>query len=235
MKKTVLGLLVAGTMLSACNTSQNSTEVELVDELDSVSYALGTLISENTMSNFDQDIDIDIFLAAIRSHSTDTSAELLIPMDEANMIVQKYAYTKQQAKLMSEGQGNIDAGKTFLDANSTKEGVVTLPSGLQYKVIKEGSGAKPAANDQVKCHYTGSLIDGKVFDSSVERGEPATFGLNQVIRGWTEGVQLMSVGSKFEFYIPYDLAYGPEGRPPTIPPYSALVFEIELLEIVTGE
>jgi FKBP-type peptidyl-prolyl cis-trans isomerase FklB len=123
-------------------------------------------------------------------------------------------------------------GAEFLAANAKKEGVVTLPSGLQYKVITAGTGAMAVDGDQVTTHYTGKFIDGKVFDSSVSRGEPATFGVNQVIKGWTEALKLMPEGSKWELYIPYDLAYGAQGRPPQIPQYSMLIFEIELLDVV---
>ena len=123
-------------------------------------------------------------------------------------------------------------GEDFLKANQTAEGVVTLPSGLQYKVLKEGSGKKPKATDQVKCHYEGTLIDGTVFDSSYRRGEPAVFPLNGVIAGWTEGVQLMSEGAKFRFFIPFNLAYGENGAGNSIPPYAALIFDVELIEVL---
>ena len=143
-------------------------------------------------------------------------------VDEARqemMAAQKEQYAESIAK-----------NEAYLTEKTALEDVVTLPSGLRYKVIKEGKGDKPTAMDEVKVHYHGTLIDGTIFDSSVDRGEPVSFPLNQVIRGWTEGVQLMSVGSKYEFYIPQDLAYGPQGRP-GIPPYSTLNFEVELLEI----
>jgi len=121
--------------------------------------------------------------------------------------------------------------RNFLAENGKKEGVVTLPSGLQYQVLKEGNGKKPSATDQVVCHYEGTLIDGTVFDSSYKRKEPATFGLNQVIAGWTEGVQLMQEGAKYRFFIPYDLAYGERGAGAQIPPFAALVFDVELIEV----
>ena len=123
-------------------------------------------------------------------------------------------------------------GEDFLKANQTAEGVITLPSGLQYKVLKEGSGKKPKATDQVKCHYEGTLIDGTVFDSSYRRGEPAVFPLNGVIAGWTEGVQLMSEGAKFRFFIPFNLAYGENVAGNSIPPYAALIFDVELIEVL---
>lgn len=125
----------------------------------------------------------------------------------------------------------MEAGRNFLAENAKKPGVVTTASGLQYKVLREGTGAKPSEFGEVEVHYRGTLIDGKVFDSSYERGEPISFLLSQVIPGWAEGVQLMSQGAKYEFYIPYDLAYGAQGIPGVIPPYSTLIFEVELLKV----
>ena len=127
---------------------------------------------------------------------------------------------------------NLKAGQDFLEANKTREGVVALPSGLQYQVLKEGTGDKPSATDTVKCHYHGTLIDGTVFDSSVQRGQPAKFPLNMVIKGWTEGVQLMSEGSKWRFFIPADLGYGDRQVSAQIGPNSTLIFDVELLEIM---
>jgi len=128
-------------------------------------------------------------------------------------------------------KGLIEEGTNFLTENAKKEGITTLPSGLQYEVIAEGSGEKPKADSQVTTHYHGMLLDGKVFDSSVERGQPATFGVNQVIKGWTEALQLMATGSKWKLFIPYDLAYGDQGAGADIKPYSTLIFEVELLSI----
>ena len=125
----------------------------------------------------------------------------------------------------------ISGSQAFLAENGKKEGIVTLPSGLQYQVLKEGNGKKPSATDQVVCHYEGTLIDGTVFDSSYQRNQPATFGLNQVIPGWTEGVQLMQEGAKYRFFIPYKLAYGERGAGAQIPPFATLVFDVELIEV----
>lgn len=124
------------------------------------------------------------------------------------------------------------AGEEFLAANAKKEGVVVLPSGLQYEVITEGTGKKPGAADKVECHYEGTLIDGTVFDSSIKRGETATFGVNQVIKGWVEALQLMQEGAKWRLFIPYNLAYGERGAGEMIPPYSTLVFEVELIKVL---
>jgi len=129
------------------------------------------------------------------------------------------------------GKQAREDGEKYLAENALKEGVITLPSGLQYQVIKEGNGKKPKATDSVKCHYEGMLIDGTLFDSSIQRGEPATFPLNQVIKGWTEGLQLMQEGAKYRFFIPYHLAYGEAGAGASIPPYAALIFDVELIQV----
>ena len=154
---------------------------------------------------------------------------------EAQSLVQaffKEQEDKQRAAAAEAGKVAKAAGESFLADNAKKEGVVVLPSGLQYQVLKEGNGKKPSATDQVKCHYEGTLIDGTIFDSSYQRNEPATFGLNQVIAGWTEGVQLMSEGAKYRFFIPYNLAYGERGAGAQIPPFAALVFDVELLKVL---
>jgi FKBP-type peptidyl-prolyl cis-trans isomerase FklB len=152
----------------------------------------------------------------------------MINKRKANQILQDY-FTKQQDEMLNK---NLEAGKAFLEENKKREGVVTLPSGLQYEVINEGDGAIPKATDKVKCHYHGTLIDGTVFDSSVQRGQPAVFGVNQVIKGWVEALQLMSVGSKWRLYIPSDLAYGKQGAGGSIEPNTTLIFDVELLGIV---
>lgn len=143
----------------------------------------------------------------------------------------KYSYSELLNMLRQSVYETKEEGEKYLADNAKKDGVISLPSGLQYSVIKEGIGKKPKATDRVKCHYEGFLIDGTVFDSSVQRGEPAVFPLNGVIAGWTEGVQLMAEGAKYRFFIPYDLAYGPQGAGASIPPYAALIFDVELIEI----
>ncbi|MCR5151918.1 MAG: FKBP-type peptidyl-prolyl cis-trans isomerase [Prevotella sp.] len=135
------------------------------------------------------------------------------------------------ANAVKKGKSQREAGEKYLSENAKKEGVMTTPSGLQYKVLKEGTGKKPKATDSVKCHYEGMLVDGTVFDSSISRGEPAVFGLNQVIAGWTEGLQLMQEGAKYRFFIPYQLGYGERGAGASIPPFSALIFDVELISI----
>lgn len=157
--------------------------------------------------------------------------KFLIPREEAQVYLNVTSERIKHESLETQYAKAKEENLKYLEDNKSQEGVVALPSGLQYKVVKEGKGAKPVATDKVKVHYVGTTIDGKEFDSSVERGEPAEFSLNQVIKGWTEGIQQMSVGSKYIFYIPYDLAYGTEGRPGSIPPFATLIFDVDLLEI----
>lgn len=222
-------LLIAAVTFSACNSTSGNEEVELVDQIDSVSYALGLLTSENYNTQIGTELDANLIAEGIKDNYAggDTTNQPMIPLEEAEFIIQKYAFEKTQAK----SQGNLDEGLAYLEANKTKEGVVTLPSGLQYKVVKEGDGAQPTLDDKVVCHYTGTFIDGKVFDSSVERGEPATFQVKGVIKGWQEAIPMMKVGSKWELYIPPSLAYGAKENP-GMPANSTLVFKVELLDIV---
>lgn len=170
------------------------------------------------------DIFLSAFLAAVNEEET------IMDATAANAYFMSESEKVRKANMEAAYSNNKEAGIAFLEANKAVEGVQVTESGLQYKVVKMGKGKKPSATDRVKVHYHGTLIDGKVFDSSVERGEPATFGLNQVIPGWTEGLQLMPVGSKFTFYIPSELAYG-DRKTGEIEPYSALIFEVELLGI----
>jgi FKBP-type peptidyl-prolyl cis-trans isomerase FklB len=157
--------------------------------------------------------------------------KFLIPREDTRTYVDETSKRVKSASLEKQYAKEKEENLKYLEDNKSKDGVITLPSGLQYKVVKEGTGAKPAATDVVKVNYVGTTIDGKEFDSSVKRGEPAKFALNGVIKGWTEGIQLMSAGSKYIFYIPYDLAYGAEGRPGSIPPFATLIFDVDLLAI----
>ena len=161
-------------------------------------------------------------------HDVLNRKETAISHNEARDIVNQY-FAELEAKMNAE---NIEKGKAFLAENAKREGVVTLPSGLQYEVITEGTGIKPSANDQVKCHYEGTLIDGTLFDSSVKRGQPAVFGVSQVIKGWVEALQLMPEGSKWKLYIPSELGYGSQQAGEMIPPYSTLIFEVELIKVI---
>lgn len=198
---------------------------KLNNEIDSVSYSLGVNIGENIKTQF-PDIDLKNFEAAIKDVLDDNKKPSISGAD-AQKTIQEY-FTKQQAKA---SESVVEEGKKFLAENSKKENVVTLESGLQYEVIKTGEGAKPTLNDQVTTHYHGTLIDGTVFDSSVERGEPASFPVSGVIKGWTEALQLMNVGSKWRLLVPYDLAYGERGAGPKIGPFTTLIFEVELISI----
>lgn len=201
--------------------------------MDKVSYALGLGIGRQLAQMGASELNIDDFAAAIKD--VIAGNELKVSNREAQTIVQDY-FRKQEEKLNAEraekGKVAKAEGEKYLAENAKKEGVVTLPSGLQYMVLKEGNGKKPKATDQVKCHYEGFLIDGTVFDSSIQRGEPAVFPLNQVIAGWTEGLQLMQEGAKYRFFIPYILGYGEGGAGSSIPPYAALIFDVELLEVL---
>lgn len=201
--------------------------------MDKVSYALGLGIGRQLAQMGASELNIDDFAAAIKD--VIAGNELKVSNREAQTIVQDY-FRKQEEKLNAEraekGKVAKTEGEKYLAENAKKEGVVTLPSGLQYMVLKEGNGKKPKATDQVKCHYEGFLIDGTVFDSSIQRGEPAVFPLNQVIAGWTEGLQLMQEGAKYRFFIPYILGYGEGGAGASIPPYAALIFDVELLEVL---
>ena len=201
--------------------------------MDKNSYALGMSIAHNMMSSGIKSVEFDDFVAGVKAILT--GSEPAVSFEEASDLLNKYfaeieAEQKAEAEAMSAAMR--EEGETFLRLNAEKEGVVVLPSGLQYKVLEEGTGKKPSATSQVKCHYEGSFLNGMIFDSSYKRGEPAVFGLNQVIAGWTEGVQLMAEGSKYEFYIPYNLGYGEHGAPGAIPPYATLKFIVELIEVL---
>ena len=201
--------------------------------MDKLSYALGLGIGQQLAQMGADHISAEDFAAAIKDVLAGN--ELKVSHREAQTIVQDY-FTKQEQKLQAEraekGKVHKEAGEKYLAENAKKDGIVTLPSGLQYQVLREGNGKKPKATDSVKCHYEGFLIDGTVFDSSVQRGEPAVFGLQQVIAGWTEGLQLMQEGAKYRFFIPYRLAYGEGGAGQMIPPFATLIFDVELIEVV---
>lgn len=201
--------------------------------MDKVSYALGLGIGQQLSQMGASELNIDDFAQAIKD--VIAGAELKVQHREAQQIVQDY-FAQQEKKINAQraeqGKAQKEAGEKYLTENAKKEGVVTTNSGLQYKVLKEGNGKQPTAKDTVMCHYEGFLIDGTVFDSSVQRGEPATFPLQQVIAGWTEGLQLMKEGAKYRFFIPYRLGYGEGGAGASIPPYAALIFDVELIQVV---
>lgn len=200
--------------------------------MDKLSYALGLGIGRQLAQMGAEQLSIDDFAQAIKD--VVAGGQLKLDEAEAQVIVQEFFQKqeeKQRAAAAEMGKKAKEEGEKYLAENAKKEGVVTLPSGLQYLVIKEGNGKRPKATDKVKCHYEGMLVDGTLFDSSVQRGEPATFPLNQVIAGWTEGLQLMTEGSKYRFFIPYTLGYGERGAGASIPPFAALVLDVELIEV----
>ena len=202
------------------------TEKKLTGELDRFSYSLGMSIAGNLIQSGVKTVNPEIFVEAFKDTYEGKMPQVM--PEEANKILEKFM------KKATEGQGvdNLEAGLKFLAENSKKEGVTELPSGLQYEVLKEGEGDLPKATDKVRCHYHGTLIDGTVFDSSVERGQPADFPVKGVIQGWVEALQLMSIGSKWKLVIPSELAYGQQGAGGAIGPNTTLIFEVELLEIL---
>jgi FKBP-type peptidyl-prolyl cis-trans isomerase FklB len=201
--------------------------------MDKLSYALGLGIGQQLAQMGATGLKVADFAQSISDVLE--GRELKMSHREAQQIVQQY-FAQQEEKInkerMAQGKVHKEAGEKYLAENGKKADVVTLPSGLQYQVLREGNGKRPKATDSVKCHYEGFLIDGTVFDSSVQRGEPAVFGLQQVIAGWTEGLQLMQEGAKYRFFIPYRLAYGEGGAGQMIPPFATLIFDVELIEVV---
>ena len=220
-----------GKTSASAEAKSTSKPLTLTTEKDKVSYAIGMNIGQG-MKAESLDVDPNILaqglkdaLSGGKTAMTEAEAKETLTKLRTDMIA------KKQAERQKQGDANKQQGEQFLAANKTKEGVVALPSGLQYKVLTQGTGAKPAATDTVTCNYRGTLIDGTEFDSSYKRGEPATFAVNQVIKGWTEALQLMPVGSKWQLFIPSDLAYGANGAGQQIGPNAALIFDVELLSI----
>lgn len=194
--------------------------------MEKISYALGLGIGQQLKSMNIENFDIKEFSRSIEDvmagRDTDMTAR------EAQVMLSEYFQKKEK----EQAEENIAKGKAYLEENGKREGVITTKSSLQYEVLTEGTGKSPKATDKVRCHYEGRLTDGSVFDSSYQRGEPADFGLNQVIAGWTEGVQLMKEGAKYRFHIPYLLGYGERGAGASIPPYATLVFDVELIKVL---
>jgi FKBP-type peptidyl-prolyl cis-trans isomerase FklB len=239
MKKLTLTAVAAAFVLLACNdATEEKGSITLTSNIDSVSYAIG-VNSANGLSQQFSEGNMDAYLQGFKDVLD--SADLLVSTEEAQGVIQAYSQRRQMEEMAKKQQENEamygDAkaeGIAFLEENKTKEGVITTASGLQYVVLKAGTGSQPVATSQVKVHYHGTTPDGTVFDSSVDRGEPIDFGLNQVIPGWTEGVQLMKEGAKYRFFIPQELAYGanpPQGGQGPIKPFMPLVFEVELIKI----
>jgi FKBP-type peptidyl-prolyl cis-trans isomerase FklB len=233
MKKTLFFAAIL-TSLVSCNNSvkNNDKEINLTNNIDSASYALGVNIGGNLFQQFSE-VNVDIFKSGLVD-ALDTNILTLISNENCQQVLQSYFMQKQlqdQEKLQAESLPLIEKEEKFLTENGKRENVVSLKSGLQYEVMNEGSGPKPKLEDKVTTHYHGMLLDGTVFDSSVDRGEPASFPVNGVIPGWTEALQLMSVGSKWKLYVPYKLGYGERGAGPNIGPYTTLIFEVELISI----
>lgn len=193
--------------------------------MDKLSYALGMSMASSLVSSGLKQIDVDSFVKAFSATINGEKPE--ISAQDANQHIQDY-FSKRQNEMLEE---NIETGRKFLEENKKRDGVTALASGLQYEVMTAGDGPKPSATDKVRCHYHGTLINGTVFDSSVERGQPAVFGVNQVIKGWVEALQLMPVGSKWKLFIPSELAYDNQSAGSAIEPNSTLIFEVELLGI----
>ena len=222
-KALVLSALILA--LAACEKKESaSTEINLATDEDRFSYALGMLVGERVLKQYGE-VDYDLVMAGMQAQHKDS--DTLMTMDEAGNALNAHA----EKQFEEQSAANRKRGEDYLKSNAEKEGVQVTESGLQYSVITAADGAKPKATDEVTVHYRGTLIDGTEFDSSYSRGEPTSFTLNQVIPGWTEGVQLMSVGSKYRFVIPFNLAYGERGAGGQIGPFETLIFEVELLEI----
>lgn len=223
MKNKLFILGVAATLV-ACNL-EKYTNSELTTQIDSVSYSLGISVANNLKNSGFESIETDAMASAFNDVFSDK--EVRITEDEANLLIQDYFLELSEKK----SQEATAEGSSFLIENAKKEGVITTSSGLQYEIITNGTGATPSESDKVTVHYHGTLLDGTVFDSSVDRGQPATFPVNGVIPGWVEALQLMNVGSKYKLYIPSDLAYGERGAGGAIGPNATLIFEVELLSI----
>lgn len=227
----ILAYAALGAMAMGCGQQAGTGNARLVSQEDSVSYILGYKMGEN-MKQQSVPVKPEVIFSGMQAGFAGAKS----PMADSTMQAVMMAFQVrmmgiQHQKDSAAALDNTKAGEAFLASNKTKDGVKTTPSGLQYKVIKEGTGPHPTATSTVTVHYKGTLLDGKQFDSSYDRGQPATFQLNQVIPGWTEGVQLMTAGSKYQFWIPGNLGYGPQGSPPNIGPNATLVFEVELLAI----
>lgn len=234
--KMLISLLLSMGLAAAVQAQDDESMPEELDtEAKQFSYVVGMDVG-SSLKDLDADLDLDTVIMAIRHVMA--GEEVLLDESQANELKQAFFQKRQQQaaeQAQKQAVANREQGEEFLAENAQKEGVQTTESGLQYEVIEEGSGPSPEASDRVTVHYTGTLIDGTVFDSSRERGEPATFALNQVIPGWTEGLQLMNEGGHYKFYIPSDLAYGERGAGDVIEPGSTLIFDVELLEVADSQ
>jgi FKBP-type peptidyl-prolyl cis-trans isomerase FklB len=231
MKKIFFAFILSVSLITnlAAQVQEVSYENPLKNASDSLSYSFGFLIGNNLMTQGVKELNHDLFLQGFNNGFA--NEQPILKIENANTCVQDY-FNKQIA---DESNMNLQKSAEFLVENQSREGVVTLPSGLQYKILEPGEGTPPKATDQVRVHYTGTFIDGTVFDSSIERNEPIVFGVNQVIPGWTEALQLMKPGAKWMLFVPPALAYGEKGAGGVIGPNQALVFEVQLIEVIPGE
>ncbi|MCB9173787.1 MAG: FKBP-type peptidyl-prolyl cis-trans isomerase [Flavobacteriales bacterium] len=239
MKKIILPAIVAVSIMS-CSNGDSSADVTLTNEIDSVSYALGANMANNIAKDFSE-ANSEAFIKGFKDVLD--SAEMVIPIEELQTVLQPFFQRKQQEAMIKQQEeaekaaneqfGDVKVqGEKFLEENKTKPGVKVTASGLQYIVMKEGKGKQPTAESNVEVHYHGTLMDGSVFESTVEKGKSIEFNVSQVIPGWTEGLQLMKEGAKFKFFIPQELAYGANPRPGgPIKPFMPLVFEVELIKV----
>ena len=231
MKKFIIALIFLVALITnlTAQVQEVSQDNPLKNATDSLSYSFGFLIGNNIMTQGVKELNHDLFIKGFNNGFA--SEQPIMKIEDANTCVQDY-FDKQ---ITEEANMNLQKSAEFLVENQAKEGVVTLPSGLQYKILEPGEGTSPLATDQVRVHYTGTFTDGKVFDSSIERNEPLVFGVNQVIPAWTEALQLMKPGAKWMLYVPPALAYGEKGAGNVIGPNQALIFEVQLIEIIPGE
>jgi FKBP-type peptidyl-prolyl cis-trans isomerase FklB len=237
MKKKSILLIIAVILVSTtsiyCQKKKKSKKIKApTNQIDTVSYSIGMSVAKSFEAEF-PDINIEQFMNGLNAKLSEEQNELFTDI-EAQKYVETYFKSKQKQALIKEKDqysSIIKEGEDFLKKNSKKPGVISLESGLQYEIITQGNGPIPISTDKVETHYHGTLIDGTVFDSSVERGTPISFPVNGVIKGWTEALQLMPTGSKWRLYIPYQLAYGERGAGASIGPYSTLIFEVELISI----
>jgi FKBP-type peptidyl-prolyl cis-trans isomerase FkpA len=236
MKHSVRTTLLAAATAAAFGFSSIALSADKLEtEKDKISYVIGLQIA-GSLSQIKDEVDLKVLMQGIETGLS--GAEPLISEEEAMAVQQAFGQrlqAKREAEMQAAAQKNKEEGEAFLAQNKGKSGVKTTESGLQYKVEKQGNGPRPAATDTVKVHYTGTLLDGTKFDSSVDRGQPAQFALNAVIPGWTEALQLMPVGSKYTLWLPSELAYGDRGTPGPIGPNATLKFEVELIEIVQAQ
>jgi FKBP-type peptidyl-prolyl cis-trans isomerase FklB len=228
----IAAAMVLAVSVQAAEKGPAQPAVKPETEMDKVSYALGTRVGEGFKQG-GVEINLDLFMRGIKDVLADR--ELALSQDEMQQVMaefQQRMMAQQQELLRKEAETNLAEGTAFLDENKKKPGVVVLPSGLQYKVLEEGTGRTPTESDRVKAHYRGTFVNGEEFDSSYKRNQPAEFPVKGVIAGWTEALKLMKEGAKWQLFIPANLAYGERGRPPSMPPNSTLIFEVELIEVL---